>query len=74
MAGKTECLKELDNVSEDATPYGSEFQTLIVLHGEKRSTFVEQKVWPLFPHCTECRVRPSSNDWRIGKQMRTEEP
>ena len=30
MAGKADCLKEL-NVYEDATPYGSEFQTLIVL-------------------------------------------
>ena len=35
MAGKADCLKEL-NVSEDATPYGSEFQTLIVL-GKKNN-------------------------------------
>ena len=30
MAGKADCLKEL-NVSEDATPYGSELQTVIAL-------------------------------------------
>ena len=36
MAGKADGLKEL-NVSEDATPYGSEFQTLnSYCSGEKK--------------------------------------
>ena len=35
--GKADCLKEL-NVSEDATPYGSEFQTLIEVQ-----TLIEQQ-------------------------------
>ena len=30
MAGRADCSKEL-NVSEDATPFGSAFQTLIAL-------------------------------------------